>query len=150
MSKKNKQKQNYSFYLFEIMASFWTEHFAKYFVLQLIRMICCDQRILSYNNISFVQDDEIVNFSLTVKDSAFNVDVITHKELNSIIITLELYVKTGDSAKFTQFSKSTTDLCAFLANPGSNLFLSIMLEHMRRTQINNIARRCPVKKVCEV
>lgn len=128
------------------MASFWAEYFAVFIVIQLFRMIC-DQRILSYNNITFVQDDEFVNFSLTVKDSAFSVDVITHVELKSIIINIELYVKTGESAKFSQFSKSSTDMCAFLANPGSNIFLSIMLEHMRRTQINHISRHCPVKKV---
>lgn len=128
------------------MASFWTEFFAVFIVIRLLHTNC-DQRNLSYSNITFVQDDEIVNFSLSVKDSAFNVDVITHKDLKNIIIHIELYVKTGDSAHYSQFSKSTTDLCAFLANPGSNLFLSIMFEHMRRTQINNIARRCPVKKV---
>lgn len=128
------------------MASFWTEYISVFIVIRIIQMNC-DQRSLSYTNITFVQDDEVVNFSLTVKDSAFNVDVTTHKELSSIIMKIELYVKTGESAKYSQFSKSTTDMCAFFANPGSNLFLSIMIEHMRRTQINNIARHCPVKKV---
>lgn len=128
------------------MISFW-QVFGAVFIVFRIASINCDQRFLAYTNLSCEQDYEIVNYTAIVEDGAINVDIIINKELNSIIIDVEFYVKTADSATFTQFSKSTTDVCEFLANPGSNFFLSVMLEHIRRDKRNRISRRCPVTKV---
>lgn len=137
---------SHSFYLIATMTLFWQVYGA---VLMLIRitLIECDQRIITYTNMSCEQDLEIVNLTTAVKDGAISADLILHKELKSIFIDVKFYVKTADSASYSLFVKSSTDVCDFLANPGSNLFFSVMLEHMRRDKRNRIARRCPVRVV---
>lgn len=109
-----------------------------------ITLINCDQRIVSYTNLSCEQDYAIVNYTAIVKDGALSADLIVNKELKSLIIDVKLYVKTADSTTFSQFSKSTTDVCDFLANPASNLFFSVLVEHIRRDKRNRISRHCPL------
>lgn len=112
-----------------------------------ITHIHCIQRSLTYTNISWEQDNEIVNYTSMLQEGAYSVDIIIHKELKSIIIDVQFYVKTADSDTYSQFYKSTIDVCDFLANAGSNLFLNVMLEQIRRDKRNRISRRCPVTKV---
>lgn len=110
--------------------------------------ISCSQKILTYTNTTYVPDPESVNFTSVIKVGEVNTYFTTYRDLDNFIIDTELYVKTADSPTFSEFSKTSTDVCKLLSNSGSNIFVTLMVEQLRRNKRNKIFRKCPVKKVC--
>lgn len=128
------------------MATFWITFCTVLFAL---RRIECDQRVISYTNVSFGHI-ESVNFTSVIKDGAISSYLTLNAETDNFIIDLDLFVKTSDSAAFSEFSKTSTDICKVLRDPRSNIFISVVMEHMRKSKQNKIFTKCPVKKVCFV
>lgn len=110
-------------------------------------LIECHQRILSYTNVSYGHH-ESVNFTSIIKDGAISSYLTTYTDTDNFIIDLDLYVKTSDSATLSELSKTSTDICKILRDAGSNIFISVVMEHMRKSKQNKIFRKCPVLKVC--
>lgn len=105
------------------------------------------EKILTYVNTTYVPDPEYVNFTSVIKVGEVNTYFTTYRDLDNFIIDTELYVKTADSPTFSEFSKTTTDVCKILSNAGQNIFVTLMVEQLRRNKRNKIFRKCPVKKV---
>lgn len=106
-------------------------------------------RRLVYTNMSYVNDPETMNLTAYIDRGAVNVFVKTFCNVESVIFEMALFVKTEEQQAFSNFRTKTIDFCLFLANPTSNLFLSLIWQHMIRNTNNKIIRECPVKKVSE-
>lgn len=127
------------------MATYWTISWVCLFILR-FSFIECNKRTLTYTNTTF-SHSESANFSSIISDGAISLYLTTFKDLDHFVIDLDIFVKTEDSATFTEVSKTTMDICRLLANAGSNIFISRMLEPVMKSKQNKIFRKCPVKKV---
>lgn len=112
-----------------------------------ISFISCSNKILTYINTTYVPDTESVNFTSVIKVGEVNTYFTTYRDLDNFIIDTELYVKTADSPTFSEFSKTSTDVCKVLSSSGTNIFVTLMVEQLRRNKRNKIFRKCPVRKV---
>lgn len=127
------------------MATFWKK-WCGLLILH-FTFVVCNQKILTYTNTTYVPDSDSVNFTSVISAGEVNSYFTTYRDLDNFIIDTELHVKTADSNKFTQFSKTTTDVCKLLSNLGSNIFARLMMEQLLRNKRNKMFRKCPVKKV---
>lgn len=128
------------------MATFWIFFCTVLLVLR-YSVIECDQRFLSYTNVS-LGHRENVNFTSIIVNGSISSYLTTYIDIDNFIIDVSLYVKTSDSGAFSEFSKTSIDICKVLRDPGANIFISIVMEHMRKSKQNKIFSKCPVKKVC--
>lgn len=121
-----------------------------FFILLVLRfpfVIICNQKILTYINTTYVPDTESVNFTSVISANGVSTYFTTYRDLDNFIIDTELYVKTVGSPTFSEFSKTTTDVCKLLSNLEANIFARHMMEQLRRNKRNKMFRKCPVKKV---
>lgn len=109
-------------------------------------LIECNKRTLTYTNTTYTSNEN-ANFTAKISDGAISLYLTTFKDLEHIVIDLDVFIKTEDSATFTQLSKTTLDVCRLLGNSGPNIFLSRFLDPVLKNKQNKIFQRCPVKRV---
>lgn len=130
------------------MATYWII-FCWLFILR-YSFIECNMRTLTYTNSTYSYDKEIANFTAIVNDGALSLYLTTFKDLEHFVIDLDVFVKTEESARFSEVSKTTMDICKLLENAGSNIFISRFLDPILKNKQNRIFRKCPVRKVTEL